>query len=81
MTSSKYPKHPPAGPDDLGADVPPLQDDLARNPGIGTSKVAFARTGVDPEEIEASNTSEGDVLSDGAEGGGVDPDKLGRTNK
>ncbi len=50
-------------------------------PRHGASKGAFARTGVDPEEIEASNTSEGDVVSDGTKGGGVDPDKLGRTNK
>ena len=81
MTSSKHPKHPPASPDDLGADVPPLQNDLERNPGIGASKGAFAATGVDPEEIEADNTAEGDVVSDGAKGGGVDPNKLGRTNK
>ena len=81
MTTSKHPKHPPKGPDDLGADVPPLQDDLERNPGIGASKGAFARTGADPETVEADNTSEGDVLSDGAKGGGVNPVKLGRTNK
>lgn len=81
MTSSKHPKHPPAGPDDLGADVPPLQSDLERNPGIGASKGAFAMTGADPEDIEADNTAEGDVVSDGAKGGGVNPGKLGRTNK
>ena len=81
MTTSKHPKHPPTGSDDLGADVPPLQDDLVRNPGIGASKGAFARTGADPEAIEARNTSEGDVASDGAKGGGVNPGKLGRTNK
>ena len=81
MTASKHPKHPPAGPDDLGADVPPLIDDLTRNPGIGASKGAFARTGADPETVEADNTVEGDVLSDGEKGGGVDPNKLGRTNK
>jgi hypothetical protein len=81
MTSSKHPTHRPTGPDDLGADVPPLQDDLKRNPGIGASKGAFARTGVDPEAVKADNTSEGDVLNDGAKGGGVNPDKVGRTNK
>ena len=80
MTASKHPKHPPTGPDDLGADVPPLQGDLTRNPGIGASKGAF-RSGADPEDIEASNTSEGDVMSDGAKGGGVDPAHTGRTNK
>lgn len=81
MSTSKHPKHPPRGPDDLGADVPPLTDDLARNPGIGASKGAYARTGADPETIEASNTAEGDVMNDGAKGGGVNPGKVGRTNK
>ncbi len=81
MTSSKHPTHPPTGPDDLGADVPRPPSDLERNPGIGASKGAFARTGADPETVEADNTVEGDVVSDGAKGGGVDPNKLGRTNK
>ena len=80
MTTSKHPKHPPAGPDDLGADVPPLQNDLDRNPGIGASTGAVAATGADPESVEADNTFEGDVANDGAKGGGVDPNKLGRTN-
>ena len=81
MTSSKHPTHPPAGPDDLGADVPRPPDDLERNPGIGASKGAFARTSSDPDTIEADNTSEGDVMNDGAAGGGVNPGKVGRTNK
>ena len=81
MTSSKHPKHPPQSKDDLGADVPPLQDDLERNPGIGASKGAFAATGADPETIEADNTSEGDVMNEGAKGGGVNPNQTGRTNK
>ena len=81
MTSSKHPKTPPKSKDDLGADVPKLADDLERNPGIGASKGAFARTGADPETIEASNTSEGDVMNDAGTGGGVNPGKLGRTNK
>ena len=81
MTSSKHPKTAPKGKDDLGADVPKLTDDLERNPGIGASKGAFARTGDDPETIEADNTAEGDVVSDGAKGGGVNPGQLGRTNK
>lgn len=80
MTSSKHPKQPPQGADDLGADVPRPPGDLERNPGIGAAKGAFARTGVDPEALEADNTAEGDVLSDGARGGGVDPGKRGRTN-
>ena len=81
MTSSKHPKHPPQSKDDLGADVPPLQDDLERNPGIGASKGAFAATGTDPEDIEAANTAEGDVMNDATKGGGVDPNQTGRTNK
>ncbi len=81
MTSSKHPTHRPASPDDLGADTPLPPSDLERNPGIGASKGAYARTGADPETVEADNTTEGDVLSDGAKGGGVDPDKRGRTNK
>ena len=81
MTSSKHPTRPPAGPDDLGADTPRPPGDLERNPGIGASKGAFAATGVDPEIVEADNTVEGDVANDGAKGGGVDPNKLGRTNR
>ena len=78
MTSSKHPTHSPSKPDELGTDVPPLMDDLERNPGIGASK---GMSGADPEEVEADNTIEGDVASAGAKGGGVDPNHLGRTNK
>ncbi len=81
MTSSKHPTRPPAGPDDLGADVPPPPGDLERNPGIGASKGAFAATGADPETVEADNTSEGDVMNDATAAGGVSPGKVGRTNK
>ncbi len=81
MTTSKHPKTPPMGPDDLGADVPRPPDDLERNPGIGASKGAFAATGEDPETIEGKNTTEGDVASDVDRSGGLDPDRLGRTNK
>ncbi len=81
MTSSKHPKTPPAGPDDLGADTPRPPNDLERNPGIGASKGAFAATGVDPETIEADNTAEGDVANDVDRSGGVASGKLGRTNK
>ena len=81
MTSSKHPKTAPAGPDDLGADTPAPPDDLRRNPGIGASKGAFAATGNDPETIEGANTVEGDVASDVDRNGGLDPNRLGRTNK
>ena len=81
MTSSKHPKTPPTGPDDLGADTPRPPSDLERNPGIGASKGAFAATGNDPETIEGDNTVEGDVANDVNSSGGVSPGKLGRTNK
>lgn len=81
MTSSKHPKTPPAGPDDLGADTPRPPSDLERNPGIGASKGAFAATGDDPETIEGDNTVEGDVANDVDSSGGVGSGKLGRTNK
>jgi hypothetical protein len=55
-----------------------LQDDLDRNPGIGSSAGLFARTsGEDSELIEGENTFEGDSENDGGNAGGVNPD-LGR---
>jgi hypothetical protein len=55
-----------------------LQDDLERNPGIGSSKGLFARAGgEDSELIEGENTFEGDQDNDGGNAGGVDP-ALGR---
>ncbi len=55
-----------------------LQDDLERNPGIGSSKGLFARTsGEDAELIEGDNTFEGDTDNDGGNAGGVNPN-LGR---
>jgi hypothetical protein len=78
MTSSKHPTHSPSRENELGLDVPPLTDDLESNPGIGASK---GMSGADPEDVEADSTVEGDVVSDGAKGGGVDPDHLGRTNR
>lgn len=55
-----------------------LQDDLERNPGIGSSKGLFARTSSeDAELIQGENTFEGDTDNDGGNGGGVNPE-LGR---
>ncbi len=55
-----------------------LQDDLERNPGIGSSKGLFARTsGEDSELIEGDNTFEGDTDNDGGNAGGVSTN-LGR---
>lgn len=58
----------------------PFAEDLDRNPGIGTSKGAFA-TGRDPKSIEGENRTEGDVENDVRPSGEVDADQLGRTNK
>ena len=53
-----------------------LQDDLERNPGIGSSKGLFARTsGEDDSLIEGDNTFEGDLENDGGNAGGVNPDE------
>ena len=55
-----------------------LQDDLDRNPGIGSSRGLFARAGSeDAELIEGDTTFEGDEQNDGGVAGGVNPD-LGR---
>ncbi len=53
-----------------------LQDDLERNPGIGSSKGLFARTsGEDASLIEGDNTFEGDQENDGGNAGGINPDE------
>jgi hypothetical protein len=58
-----------------------LQDDLERNPGIGSSKGLFARAGGEDEDlIEGDNTFEGDTDNDGGNAGGINPE-LGRTNE
>ncbi len=55
-----------------------LQDDLERNPGIGSSKGLFARAGgQDESQIEGDNTFEGDIENDGGNAGGINPE-LGR---
>ena len=55
-----------------------LQDDLERNPGIGSSKGLFAETsGKDADLIEGDNTFEGDADNDGGNAGGVSTN-LGR---
>ncbi len=72
MTSSKHPK--------TNERDNPFPKDLDRNPGIGQSKGAFA-AGVSPDLIEGDNTVEGDVENDPNPQGGVDENRLGRTNK
>ena len=55
-----------------------LQDDLERNPGIGSSKGLFARTSSeDADLIDGDNTFEGDTDNDAGLAGGVNPN-LGR---
>ena len=65
----------------LGEDGPRPPDDLEHNPGIGTSKGVHSATGVDPEDLEADNTVEGDVMNDVNQTGGITPTQTGRTNK
>ena len=81
MSSSKHPKGEEDRKAGLGADTPRPPDDLARDPGIGTSKGTFARDKVGPEEIEGGSTFEGDVMNDTTREGGVNPDQRGRTNR
>ena len=59
----------------------PFPDDLERNPGIGASEGAFARTDVDPEAIEGRTTYEGDVENQAATDGSAQEGRLGRTNE
>jgi hypothetical protein len=79
--SNKHPKTTTDRESGLGADVPRPPDDLERNPGIGTSKGVHTATGVAPEDLEADNTVEGDVMNDTTQTGGVNPNQTGRTNK
>lgn len=81
MTSSKHPRGPEDRKGGLGTDTPRPPDDLERNPGIGASKGTQSRSKGDPEDIEAANTSEGDVMNDVTSTGGVDPGQRGRTNR
>ena len=81
MSSSKHPKGPEDRKGGLGADTPRPPDDLERNPGIGSSKGVFSRTGTNPEAIEGETTAEGDVMNDTNAQGGVDPNHQGRTNR
>ena len=81
MASSKHPKTTADRESGLGADTPRPPDDLARNPGIGASKGTQSRSAGEPADIEAANTSEGDVMNDVTQTGGVNPDQRGRTNK
>jgi hypothetical protein len=69
MSSSKQPKT-----------RVPTDMDLKSNPGIGASK-GTTMTGEDPESIQADSTFEGDVENETTREGGVDPNRVGRTNK
>lgn len=56
------------------------RNDLDRNPGIGSSKGSYM-TGEDPRSLEGDSTFEGDVANETNREGGIDPNKMGRTNK
>ena len=56
------------------------RDDLDVDPGIGRSKGSYM-TGIDPKILDGDSTFEGDVKNETTREGGVDPNKLGRTNK
>jgi hypothetical protein len=71
MTTSKHRKTRPG-------EAP--RDDLEDNPGIGASKGTYSGK-ADPELIEGENTFEGDVENDTTPQGGVDPRRVGRTNR
>lgn len=72
MTSGKHSK--------AGARDNPFRDDRERNPGIGRSKGTFA-TSEPPDGIAANSTIEGDTENETTRQGGIDPNKLGRTNR
>lgn len=72
MSSSKHPK--------TDARDNPFRDDLERNPGIGQSKGTFA-TGEPPDSLAANSTTEGDIENETTRQGGINPNKLGRTNR
>ncbi len=55
-------------------------DDLNANPGIGCSK-GTTMSGEDPRILDGDSTFEGDVANETNREGGVDPDRMGRTNK
>ena len=58
---------------------PKQDEDLKDNPGIGQSKGAYA-SGEQLDDAEGETTMEGDVENDPEATGGVDPNRLGRTN-
>jgi hypothetical protein len=72
MSGSKHPK--------VNEGDNPFPNDLGRNPGIGQTKGSFAAGG-SPHEIEGDNTVEGDIGNDPNSQGGIDENRLGRTNK
>ena len=71
MSGSKHPKT-------QSQDRP--RSDLAVDPGIGTSK-GTTMSGEDPRDLDGGSTFEGDVANQTTREGGVDPKKMGRTNK
>jgi hypothetical protein len=58
----------------------PTDADLKGNPGIGSSK-GTTMAGEDPDAIAGDSTFEGDVENETTPEGGIDPDRVGRTNQ
>ncbi|HST93767.1 MAG TPA: hypothetical protein VLJ78_03225 [Microvirga sp.] len=71
MTSNKHPKTKPE-------ERP--RSDLTVDPGIGRSKGSYM-TGEDPRDLDGGSTFEGDVENQTTREGGVNPNRVGRTNK
>ena len=67
-------KHPKTKPEERP------RSDLNVDPGIGRSKGSYM-TGEDPRDLGGGSTFEGDVENQTNREGGVNPDRMGRTNK
>ncbi len=67
-------KHPKTKPEERP------RSDLDVDPGIGRSKGA-TMTGENPRDLDGGSTFQGDVENQTTREGGVDPKRMGRTNK
>jgi hypothetical protein len=56
------------------------RSDLDVDPGIGRSK-GTTMSGEDPRDLDGGSTFQGDVENQTNREGGVDPNRMGRTNK
>lgn len=67
-------KHPKTKPEERP------RSDLTVDLGIGRSK-GTTMTGEDPRDLDGGSTFEGDVENQTTREGGVNPNRMGRTNK